>query len=224
MLETVPFTGARKDLADRIAYSSTTATPVTLTAEADATALLELRQRLAQDGREVSFIDLLLCVLGRVLQEYPSMNASLIGNSIQVQQQVHIGIAVESDCGLLVPVVRDVDQKRLLQIAEETKMLLDRAQRGQCTPDELQGSTFTLTNLGMYGIDTYSPIIIPPAGAILGFGRIKSHPAIVNDALVNRKIVWLGLTLDHRLEDGVSVARFMQRVIQLVEKPHLMLA
>ena len=147
------------------------------------------------------------------------MNASLVGDSIQVRRQVHIGIAVESDQGLLVPVVRDVDQKRLPQIAHEAKMLIDRAQQGQCTPGELQGGTFTLTNLGMYGIDTFTPIINPPACATLGVGRIKSHPDIVNDSLISRKIVWLGLTFDHRAWDGAPAGAFLQSVSRYLEIP-----
>jgi pyruvate dehydrogenase E2 component (dihydrolipoamide acetyltransferase) len=124
---------------------------------------------------------------------------------------------------LLVPVVRDVDRKGLLQLAEETQSLVERAQTGQCTPDELSGGTFTLTNLGMFGIDAFTPLINLPECAILGVGRIKRQPVMMGEEVVGRQMVWLSLTFDHRLVDGGPAARFLQRVVQLVERPHLLI-
>jgi pyruvate dehydrogenase E2 component (dihydrolipoamide acetyltransferase) len=186
--------------------------------------LVELRERLGVDGIEVTYIDLLLYILGQVLGEHPQLNASLEGDTIKVWRGVHIGLAVETERGLLVPVLRDVDQKGLVQLAGETQALVERARAGQCAPEELHGGTFTLTNLGMYGIDSFSPIINLPDCAILGVGRIRRRPAVVGDKVVVRRMVWLSLTFDHRLVDGAPAARLLQRVVQMIESPHLLLA
>jgi pyruvate dehydrogenase E2 component (dihydrolipoamide acetyltransferase) len=165
-----------------------------------------------------------LYVLARALREHPRLNASLDGDAVKVWERIDIGLAVDAERGLLVPVVRDVDHKRLEQLAEETRALAERARAGRCTPEELRGSTFTLTNLGMYGIDAFTPIINLPECAILGVGRIKEQPVVIGGQVAVRQMVWLSLTFDHRLVDGGPAARFLQRVVQLVEGPHLLMA
>jgi pyruvate dehydrogenase E2 component (dihydrolipoamide acetyltransferase) len=224
VLETIPVRGVRAVIAERMLESVTSTAHVTLNAEADATALVDLRRQLGQDGIDVSYNDLLLHILARALGDHPRLNASLAGDTIKVWRRVDIGLAVDTDRGLLVPVLRDVNGKGLAQIAQETRLLVERARAGQCTPEELGGGTFTLTNLGMYGIDSFSPIINTPECAILGVGRIKAQPALVGDQVVGRQMMWLSLTFDHRLVDGAPAARFLQRVVQLVERPHLLLA
>jgi len=221
---TLPFTGIRSLIAERMARSHTQTAPVTLTAEADATALVGLRQDLQADGVEVSYNDLLFVILAKALAEHPRLNASLAADGIQLWRRIDIGLAVDTDRGLLAPVVRDVAGKGLAQIAAETKALAERARAGQCTPDELRGGTFTLTNLGMFGVDAFTPIINLPETAILGLGRIKTQPVWAGDHVEPRQMVWLSLTFDHRLVDGGPAARFLQRLVQLVEKPHLLLA
>jgi pyruvate dehydrogenase E2 component (dihydrolipoamide acetyltransferase) len=222
--ETIPLRSVRAVIAERMAHSAATTAHVTLTAEADATALVALRRQLAQDGVNAAYNDLFLYILGRALRDQPQLNASLVGDAVQVWQRIHIGLAVDTERGLLVPVVRDVDAKGLRQIAQETQALVERARAGGCTPDELRGGTFTLTNLGMFGIDAFTPIINLPECAVLGVGRIKLQPALVGDEVVGRHMVWLSLTFDHRLVDGGPAARFLQRVVQLVERPHLLMA
>lgn len=222
--EVIPLRGVRAVIAERMLHSSTSTAQVTLTAEADATALAELRRQFVEDGADVSYNDLFLYILGRALREYPQLNASLGGEAIKVWRRIHIGLAVDTERGLLVPVLRDVDKKGLLTLAREGKQLVERARSGQCTPDELTGGTFTLTNLGMFGIDAFTPIINLPECAILGVGRIKTQPAVVGGQVVGRPRVWLSLTFDHRLVDGGPAARFLQRVVQLVERPHLLMA
>lgn len=223
VVESVPLRSVRAVIAERMARSVTTTAHVTLTAEADATDLVELRHRLIQDGVNVSYNDVFLYILGRALREYPQLNASMGEDSIQVWRRIHIGLAVDTERGLLVPVMRDVDQKGLLQLAAETQSLVERARTGQCTPDELGGGTFTLTNLGMFGIDSFTPLINLPECAILGVGRIKRQPVMIGDEVIGRQMVWLSLTFDHRLVDGGPAARFLQRVVQLVERPHLLI-
>ena len=159
------------------------------------------------------------------MRDHPRLNASLdlSQNEIKIWRNIHIGLATDTDRGLLVPVVRHVAGKGLLQLATETKALIERAQAGQCRPEELWGSTFTLTNLGMFGIDAFTPLLNLPECAILGVGRIKMQPVMQDEVVVGRQMVWLSLTFDHRLVDGGPAARFLQRIVQLVEHPALLL-
>lgn len=222
--ETIPVVGVRAVIAGRMSQSTAETARVTLTAEADATALVELRANLAADGIQVSYNDLFLHVLARTLNEYPRLNASLRGDTIQLWKRIHIGLAVDTDRGLIVPVVRDVDRKGLAEIARDTKALIEAAQQGKSLPNDLRGGTFTLTNLGTYGIDAFTPIINLPECAILGVGRIGPRPAVVENQVVVRQMVWLSLTFDHRLVDGGPAARFLQRVVHLIGRPHLLLS
>jgi pyruvate dehydrogenase E2 component (dihydrolipoyllysine-residue acetyltransferase) len=185
---------------------------------------VELRANLAADGLAVSYNDLFLYVLARALREQPRLNASLQGDAIKVWRRVDIGLAVDTDRGLIVPVVRDVDRKGLAEIARETTALIEAAQQGKVRPDDLRGGTFTLTNLGMYGIDAFTPVINLPECAILGVGRISPRPAVVEQQVVVRQMMWLSLAFDHRLVDGGPAARFLQRVAQLIGHPHLLLS
>ncbi len=222
--ETVPMRGVRAVIAERMRQSVTATARVTLNAEADGTELVGLRHRLAREAIDVSHNALLIFILGRALHDHPKLNASLQGDAITQWHQIHVGLAVESERGLLVPVIRDVDRKGLLQISTETQRLVERARMGQCNSEEPGGGTFTLTNLGMFGIDSFTPIINLPECAILGVGRFKRRPAMIGDQIEPRYMVWLSLTFDHRLVDGAPAARFLQRVVQLVEQPHLLLA
>ena len=223
-VESIPLSGVRAIIAERMAQSHNQTAPVTLTAETDATELVEMRQRLAARDVGVSYNDLLMFILGRALREHPRLNASLDGEEIKLWRRIDIGLAVDTDRGLLVPVVRNADQKGLAQLAAETKHLAEQARSGKITPDLLRGGTFTLTNLGMFGVDAFTPIINLPETAILGVGRIEEKPAVHNGQIVIRHLMWLSLTFDHRLVDGGLAARFLQRVMQLVESPYLLLA
>jgi pyruvate dehydrogenase E2 component (dihydrolipoamide acetyltransferase) len=223
VVEAVPLTGVRGIIARRMADSARETAAVTLTAEVDATELVAVRRRLVERGWSVTYNDLLIYVLGRALREHPRLNASLEGDAIKAWRRIDIGLAVDTDRGLIVPVVRDADTKGLAQIAEETVDLVNRTRAGTVTPDEIRGGTFTLTNLGMFGIDAFTPIINLPETAILGVGRIKERPAVVDGQVVARSMVWLSLTFDHRLVDGGLAARFLQQVAQLIEQPVLLL-
>ena len=222
-VESIPLRSVRAVIAERMLHSATHTAQVTLTAEADATAIVALRDQLVQDDIHVTYNHLFLVILGRALREHPKLNVSLEGDVIKVWRRIHIGVAVDTERGLLVPVVRDVDQKGALQLSEETDSLIELARAGKCPPDELIGGTFTLTNLGMFGIDAFTPLINLPECAILGVGRIRRQPVMVEDQVVGREMVWLSLTFDHRLVDGGPAARFLQRVVQLVEHPHLLI-
>jgi pyruvate dehydrogenase E2 component (dihydrolipoamide acetyltransferase) len=224
VLETIPVRGARSGIAQSIGHSVASAAHVTFNAEADATPLVALHSRLASDGIDVSYNALLIHILGSALRDHPRLNASLVNNTIQVWRRIHVGLAVDSDRGLLVPIIRDVDKKGLAQLEDEYRSLVERARAGHCSPEELSGGTFTLTNLGRFGIDSFTPIIHPSECATLGVGRIKSQPFPADNLVVARQTMWLGLSFDRRLVDGALAARFMQRVVRLIEHPFLLLS
>jgi pyruvate dehydrogenase E2 component (dihydrolipoamide acetyltransferase) len=223
VMQTIPLEGPRAVIAQRMLESRQTTAPVTLMSEADATALVELRRQFHEAGIPVSYNDIFLYIAGRALRQFPRLNASLEGETIRLWDEVHIGLAVDTERGLLVPVVRDVDRKRLADIARETQRLIERARAGQLTPEEMSGGTFTITNLGMYDVDAFTPIIHLPQCAVLGIGRIVERPAVFQGMIAVRHRVWLSLTFDHRLIDGAPAAQFLQRIIQWVEMPHLLL-
>ena len=229
-----PLSATRRVIAERMSAGVHVAAPVTLTSDVDATELVRLREQLKNDKRATaipSYTDLLAKIVAHALQEHPALNVRLEGNEIVTERAVHIGIAVDAERGLLVPVVRDAQVKTLLQIAAESAGLIARVREGKAGPDELRGSTFTITNLGMYDIDAFSPIINLPECAVLGMGRITPkqivtlRPGTIDEVerVAVRRMMTLSLTFDHRLVDGAPAARFLQRVKQLVEQPYLWL-
>lgn len=229
-----PVSSVRRLTANRLASSAHAAASVTLTTEADATELFQLRRQLKEDGASLvpTYTDLMLCLVAHALVEHPQLNTHFEGEvdhpSAMIVQPgvVNIGIAVDTERGLLVPVLTAVQTKSLRQIAQESKTLIEKARNGKIHPDEMTGGTFTITNLGMYDIDAFTPIINLPECAVLGVGRIVPKQVVLEaDAvrLAIRHMVFLSLTFDHRLVDGAPAARFLQRVKQLVEKPYLWL-
>ena len=231
----VPLAGVRAVIARRMHESHQVTAPVTLTMEVDATALVALREglkaQLAQTlGFNVGYNELLIKIVAHALREFPYMNARLEPGAepntgvIRTLGEVHVALAVDTERGLLVPVIRNADQKGIAQLAREVRELAERARTGKAAPDELSGSTFTITNLGMFEIDAFTPVINLPEVAILGVGRIKPVPAAVDGQVVIRQRMWLSLTHDHRLVDGAPAARFLQRIKQLIEAPLLLLA
>jgi pyruvate dehydrogenase E2 component (dihydrolipoamide acetyltransferase) len=233
--ETMPVNQVRRLIAQRMAESAHTAAAVTLTTEADATELVAVREKLKATLSERGWVvptynDLITKLTGVALQEHPLLNASWKPaastnqeDEIVISSYVHIGVAVDTDAGLLVPVVRDVPAKSIQQIAQESRALAEKARTRQLGADELRGGTFTITNLGMYGIDAFTPIINLPQCAILGVGRIVSKPAVWQDQVVPRKMMALSLTFDHRVVDGGPAARFLNAVREYIEQPYLWL-
>ena len=226
--ETIPISRIRRIIAQRMTESSQTTAPVTLTTEVDATEFVTLREQLkaafTPRGLPVpSYNDLLIKLTAVALQEHRLLNATWHENEIVIPAEVHIGLAVDSEEGLLVPVVRNTQSKSVRQIANETKTLIEKAKARRLNPDELQGGTFTITNLGMYGIDAFTPIINLPQCAILGVGRIVKKPAVYNDQVVPRQMMALSLTHDHRVVDGAPAARFLNTIREYIETPTLWL-
>lgn len=222
-----PMSQTRRVIGERLVRSMHTAAPVTLTTEADATALVRLRDDIAAalmatDAAIPSYNDLFTRLVAVALQEFPDLNSSLVDGGIMRHEAVHIGIAVDTERGLLVPVIRDAQVKSVQAIAAESARLIARARAGEAARDDLAGGTFTITNLGMYEIDAFTPIINLPECAILGIGRIVARPVVVDEeaeTVAVRKMVALSLTFDHRIVDGAPAARFLKRVKQFVEQP-----
>lgn len=214
----------RKRIAERMMLSEQTYAPVTLTTEVDATELVTLRETLKNDtGTKAvpSYNVLLVNITAKALTEYPTLNASLEGSEIVYPPAINVGVAVDTERGLVVPVVRDIASKSIGELALEMNELLGRAAQGKVTADELSGGTFTITNLGVQEIDAFTPIINPPECAVLGIGRLRKQMVVFNDQPAVRTMLVLSLTFDHRLVDGAPAARFLQRIKQLVEKPYL---
>lgn len=228
----VPLTGVRKLIAQRMAQSAHTTAGLTLTTEADATELVALVRRFREilEGQDVipGYNDLLLKALGRALQDHPHLNARWVEEAsgpigIDLQRDINIGIAIDTERGLMVPVIADVPSRGLADIARERRALTERALTGRLLPDELVGGTFTLTNLGMFDIDAFTPLINLPECAILGVGRIRTKPAVHDGEVCVRHMMALSLTFDHRIVDGAPAARFLQQVKLLIEQPALLL-
>lgn len=229
-IESLPMTGLRRIIADRMAASDTATARVTLVTEADATSLVEGREQLKASvseewGYSPGYNDILGLIVARALREFPYMNARLgdDGQSIERIPYVNLGMAVDTERGLLVPVIRGADQKGLRGFGAEFRTLVDRARAGRSLPDDLSGGTFTITSLGPYDIDAFTPIINLPEAAILGVGRIQPKPVVRDGEIVARKMWTLSLVFDHRLVDGAPAARFLQRIKQMVENPFLLL-
>ncbi len=223
--------GVRKLVAERLTTSMRTVAPVTLTTDADATELVELRRKInadasASEAAPISYNDLLARLVAIALTEHPRINASFVNGEIVEHATANIGIAVDTERGLLVPVVRDVAAKSIRRIADESAELVRATRSGRISADHLHGATFTITNLGMYDIDAFTPIINLPECAILGVGRIVARAVVVDEeagTLAARKMMALSLTFDHRLVDGAPAARFLRRVKEFVERPTLWL-
>ena len=227
---------ARRVTARRMTDNARAAPHVTLTTEADATSLVSAREQLnAELGEKVSYNALLVAIVARALKEHPNLNASWddgyvydtseVSNTskaaprIMLHDHIHIGVAVDTERGLYVPVVRDAGTKTLVQIHRDLGNLIARALGGQLSVDEMAGGTFTLTNLGMYDIDAFTPILNLPEAAILGVGRIVAKPIARGEQVVIRQMMALSLTFDHRVVDGAPAAKFLQRVKNLIERP-----
>jgi pyruvate dehydrogenase E2 component (dihydrolipoamide acetyltransferase) len=224
-----PMRGVRAIIAERMGTSAHTTAAITLHSEVDATRFVEMRESLrdalkGELGFSVGYNDLLGVIVARCLVEFPYMNVQLTDGGIRQMPAVNIGLAVDSERGLLVPVVRNASALTIREFARTFRDLVERARVGKANPDELSGGTFTITNLGMFGVDMFTPIINLPECAILGVGRIRSVPAVVNGQVAIRQHMWLSLTADHRLVDGGPAARFLQGIARYIEDPYLLLA
>ena len=219
----IPLTKMRRVIAQRLQESKVTAPHFYVDVTADASALSDLKrafdEKVKKDGGKVSFNDILIKILSLALQEYPMVNASLHEDYIRVHGAINIGVAVAVEEGLVVPVLRNADQKPISEIGREAAELADKARNKKLLPDEYQGGTFTITNLGMFGVETFHAIINPPESGILAVSAIIPKPVVVNGEIAIRPCLKLSLSVDHRVVDGALAARFLARIKELVEDP-----
>ena len=213
----------RKRIGQRMAESMQTAPHFYVTSEVDMTPAAALREQInaqaPDDAAKVSFNDFVLKAAALALREFPNLNASLQGDHLIQHPNIDVNVAVAIDQGLIAPFVPDADQKGLLTIARMTKDLIGRARHGGLLPDEYQGGTFTISNLGMYDVEEFIAIINPPQAAILAIASIKDVPVVANGEIVPGKRMNITLSADHRVTDGAEVARFLQMVKRYLENP-----
>ena len=226
VLRRVPLTGMRGLIAQRMHQSLTSTAQLTLTREVDARPLVQAREllvnRAADEGVRVSYDVLLAKSLAAALLAHPALNATIEGEAVVQLAEAHIGVAVAVEDGLVVPVLRDAAHRPALDLARDLTGLTDRARQGRLQPSEMEGGTATLTNLGAYNIDAFTPIINPPQSAILGVGSIAPRPAVGEDgALTVRPTVHLSLTFDHRVADGVAAATLLESMVSQWQQTEL---
>ena len=218
-----PMNGMRRAIARNMQDSHMTSPTVTYNTSVDLGVMGEWRVQLAEAGLKVSYTDLLVWFVSRVLRQFPLLNSSVEGEDIVFKHYVNMGVAVALEEGLVVPNIPDADQKTLTQISSELKELSEKARGGTLSMDRMQGGTFTITNLGMFGIESFSPIINQPEVAILGVNAIRDTLVIRDGVQMVRPLMELSLTADHRVVDGAVAARFLQSLRAVLERPALML-
>ena len=220
----VPVSQMRKTIARRLAESKFTAPHFYLTMSIDMDKAVETRVKLNEVAKvKISFNDMVLKAVAVSLKQHPKVNSSWLGDKIRYNHHVNIGVAVAVDEGLLVPVVRFADMKSLSQIAVEVKDYAQRAKDKKLQPSEWEGSTFTISNLGMFGIDEFTAIINPPDACILAIGGIAQVPVVKNGAVVPGNVMKVTLSCDHRVVDGATGSAFLQTLKSLLEEPLRML-
>lgn len=223
--ERTPYTGMRKIIGDRLSQSKFTAPHIYLTTSVDMSEVIRLLKRFSQDTeKKVSINDFLIFVVAKVLSENPNINCSLAGEEIIYHKDINIGIAVALEEGLIiVPVLKNADKKNLLALSKEAKNLIQLSRERKLMPDDYKGGTFTVSNLGMYGIENFTAIINPPEVAILAVGTIKRVPTVTKEEGVEKievcSLMKVTLSVDHRLIDGIMAASFLKQLKYYLEFP-----
>jgi pyruvate dehydrogenase E2 component (dihydrolipoamide acetyltransferase) len=219
--EIIELTGIRGTIATRMLQSLQTMAQLTITTEANVTEAMTLRQGLSrhQTDGNISPLHLVIKATARALKEYPRLNALQLDDKVRTMAQINIGVAVALDEGLITPVIKDADTKTLSQLAREGRELAAKTRGGTAKPEDVTGGTFTITNLGAYEIDAFTPIINPPQVGILGLGRVVEKPVILDGQVAKGAMMYLSLTFDHRIVDGAPAAEFLQKVKGYLEDP-----
>ncbi|MBE3592847.1 MAG: 2-oxo acid dehydrogenase subunit E2 [Thermoanaerobacter sp.] len=219
-VERMPMDNIRKTISQRMKKSWSEIPHVTEDIKVDVTELVNLRENLNHiSDNKFTYTDLIAKACVIAIKKNPVVNWSIEGEYIIKNSSINLGIAVALDNGLIVPVVKEADKKSLLELSKNIKELSERARNNKLTPDEIIGSTFTITNLGMYEIDSFTPIINPPESAILGVNKIYKEPVVLDDNIVIRHIMKLSLSFDHRLIDGATAAKFLLDLKKTLENP-----
>ncbi|NOT54746.1 MAG: 2-oxo acid dehydrogenase subunit E2 [Deltaproteobacteria bacterium] len=213
--QNMPLRGMRKVIAERMHRSLQGSAQLTITTEVDVTQLIDRRQEVQREF-SATYTDFIVQSCAHALKQHPRMNSTLDGDTIRHLSDVHVGLAVALEEGLIVPVVHHTDKKSLKEIAQEAKGLAEKARAGKLSIEEVSGGTFTVSNLGMYGVDGFTPIINSPQTGILGVGRIVEKPVIYRGEIAKRSMMVLSLTFDHRVIDGAPAGAFLQTVADLL--------
>lgn len=227
-IQRIPVTGMRKVIASRMQESLLNSAQLTLTMKADVTRLLEVRRQASADvekrfGEKLTVTDFIARAVVLALNEHKRMNSAYVDHHIEIYGHIHLGIAVALEKGLVVPVIRNAERCSLVQLSQAIKSLSTRARENRLDPDEMKGSTFTITNLGAYGVGHFTPVLNPPEAGILGVGAIEDVPLYVGDELKRCSILPLSLTFDHRVLDGAPAAEFLATVKRFLEEPYTLL-
>jgi len=226
--DTIPVTGMRKIIAEKMAYSKRVAPHIYLSLEVDMTETINLRQKLQAEiqeyyGTKLSYNDFFIKISAIALKQHPIINSTFTEEEIILKKNINIGLAIALDDGLIVPVIKDADKKGLGTISKETTALIQKARDKKLLPDDYQGGSFTITNLGMYDIEKFEAVINQPETAILAIGKIIKKPVIIDDEIVIRPMMNLTLSCDHRVIDGAVGAKFLQNIKRILEEPMKML-
>ncbi len=221
-------TRMRTVIARRMTESLQGTAQLTLTTEVDMADAARLRDEAGAEmerrgGVRPTYTDLVVRAAALALRDHPRLNAQWAGDGVRLLPDIHVGVAVALDEGLVVPVIRHADRATLAQISAALRDLSERARGLRLKREEMDGATFTVTNLGIYDVDAFTPILNPPEAAILGIGRVHRRPVAVGDRVEVRPVMVLSLTFDHRVVDGVPAAQFLQRVRHVLEHPYLLL-
>ncbi len=222
--EIIPLTGIRRTTAQRLSANWAQAPHVSEGVEVDFTDFNAIQTRQEETWRDSYALvpginDLVLAAAAKALKDYPDLNAAYVDGAMHRYRPINLGVAIDIEAGLVVPVIKDADRLDLVQIAQAVRELAARAREGKLMPDELGGATFSISNLGGLGVDWFTPVLNPPQCAILGVGRVRREPRCAGDAFVARDVATLVLTFDHRLVDGAPCARFLGRLRELIEAP-----
>jgi pyruvate dehydrogenase E2 component (dihydrolipoamide acetyltransferase) len=222
--ESIPLSGIRKVIFDRMGQSWREAARVTLFADADMTEMVRLREAKGAEwerrfGIKVSYSDLIHMAVARALREEPRINCRLDGQAVRVRKEVNLSFAVDLGEGLVVVVIKDADRKSLGDLAKAARDLAERARAGKLSPDDMVDGTFTVTNLGGFGVEAFTPIINQPQAGILGIGKIMEKPVVLGGGIHIRSMLTLSLVFDHRLLDGAPAAKFLAKIKALLEQP-----
>ena len=224
----MPIRGVRQVIFERMHQSLQQSAQLTISSEVDVKELVRFRTFLGEGPEDerikVSYNAILLKMLAKALEDHPRMNASVVENEIWEWKTVNLGVAVDVEEGLVVPVIRNANEKNVVTIQNELNDLAARAKSKKLVPDDLQGGTFTLTNMGFLDVDTFTPIINPPESGILGVGRIVEKPVVENGEISVGKRMVLSLTFDHRIIDGADGGRFLKKLKTYIENPYILMA
>lgn len=221
--EVVPLTGMRGTIAQRMLKSSQGSANVTLTTQADVTLLTQLQKDLVSEWRKHRIrpleLDFIVSAVARMLKLHPRLNAMLVENEVRELSEVNVGVATALPQGLVVPVIRQADQKDLLELAKAIRKVAKMSRNGDLVPEDTMGGTFTVTDLGAFDIDVFTPIINLPQVAILGVGRTLEQPVVYEGEVTKRSMKYLSLTFDHRALDGAPAGAFLRAVKRYLEAP-----